>query len=124
MESKERISRRNFLATGAAATATVAAAGFPFVQAASTVVMIMLPMALLLVANHIKDEKTLKLLVGIMIVAGVLGIPRQFFGIRVIPTNTGGLYTMWVILFSAALGLFNRQLTNWQRALTVGFVAN
>ena len=32
MESKSRISRRNFLVTGAAATATAAVAGFPFVQ--------------------------------------------------------------------------------------------
>lgn len=90
---------------------------FPFVQAASTIVMIMLPMALLLVANLIKDEKTLKLLIGIMLIAGVLGIPRQFFGIRLLPVNTGGLYNMWIILYAASLGLFHNGLTKWQRAL-------
>jgi O-antigen ligase len=92
---------------------------FPFVQAASTVVMIMLPMALLMVANFIKDERILKILVGIMIIAGVLGIPRQLWNLRLLPTNTGGLYTMWVILYSAALGLFHRGLTNWQRTLLI-----
>jgi len=93
---------------------------FPFVQAASTIVMIMLPMSLLLVANHVKDERALKILVGIIIVAGILGIPRQFFRSRILPVNTGGLYTMWVILYSAALGLFDRGLNAWLRAILLG----
>lgn len=93
---------------------------FPFVQAASTVVMIMLPMALLLVANHIKKEKTLKLMVGIMIVAGVVGIPRQFFYLRAVPINTGGMYNMWVILLSAALGLYHNGLSKATRTALLG----
>ena len=32
MKAKQKISRRNFLSSGAAATATVAVSGFPFVQ--------------------------------------------------------------------------------------------
>ena len=90
---------------------------FPFVQAASAFVMIMLPTALLIVSNHIKTKQTLKILIGIMIVAGVIGIPRQYLGIRALPVNTGGLFNMWVILFSAALGLFHEGLTKLQRGL-------
>ncbi|MFZ6028805.1 MAG: O-antigen ligase family protein [Chloroflexota bacterium] len=93
---------------------------FPFVQAASALVMIMLPMALLIVVNFVKHERTLMVMVAVILLAGVLGIPRQFFGIRIPPVNTGGMFTMWVILYAGALGLFHAGLKKWQRALLLG----
>jgi len=89
---------------------------FPIVQIASTIVMVMLPMAFFLTANLIRKEQTLKILVAIMLLAGFLGLFRQY-GYLSIPVNVNGLYTMWIISLSTALALFNRQLSRWQRGL-------
>lgn len=94
---------------------------FTLVQLASTVVMIMLPAAFLLVANYVKDTRTIKTMVVLMLIAGVLGLPKQYEIID-LPINTDGLYTMWVVTLAAGLVLFHRKLEWWLRA-GLGFLA-
>lgn len=89
---------------------------FPLVQIVSTVVMVMLPMAFFLTANNIQKEQTLKLLVAIMLLAGFLGLFRQY-GYIDLPINVGGLYYLWVVSLSTGLALFVKQLARWQRGL-------
>ncbi len=98
---------------------------FPFVQAASAVVMIMLPFALLATAHYLTTERQLKVLVAIFIVAGVVGLlPR--FELLNLPVNINGLFNMWVIALAGGLALFHRGLAIWQRgalaALMVAYV--
>lgn len=95
---------------------------FPFVQLASTIVMVMLPGAFLLVANHIENLKLLKAMVAIMLFAGVLGLIRQY-GLASLPINVGGLFTMWIITLSAALALFNRGIPLLARGLLLVLAA-
>jgi O-antigen ligase len=89
---------------------------FPFVQGASTVVMIMLPGAFLLAANLIDDLKIVKAMVAILLAAGVVGLFKQY-EIVYFPFNVGGLYTMWVIVLSAGLGMFAHRLKGVWRGL-------
>ncbi len=86
----------------------------PIVQTASTIVMIMLPAAFLLVANLIQDIKQLKIMVIMMMVAGTMAV---FYRLNLSPVsfiNDGGLFTMWVVALALALALFNRQVS-WVR---------
>ncbi len=83
---------------------------FPFVQLASTVVMIMLPAALLLAANLLDSLNLLKVMVVMMLVAGGLGLIRQY-DLAALPFNVGGLFTMWVITLSAGFAMFGRHLS-------------
>jgi O-antigen ligase len=89
---------------------------FPLVQIASTIVMIMLPMAFLLTANTISKAQTLTILVSVMLLAGFLGLFRQYGHIR-LPVDVNGLYSMWVISLATGLALFNKRLSHWQRGL-------
>lgn len=91
---------------------------FPFVQIASMIVMIMLPMAFFLTDNFIRKERILKVLVTIMLLAGFLGLFRMYGRLQ-LPVNTNGLYAMWVICLSIGLAFFNRQISYWQRGLLV-----
>jgi O-antigen ligase len=81
------------------------------VQVASAVVMIMLPGAFLLMANHVAHLKLLTYMVGLMLFAGAAALAGRFAGIG-LPVNADGLFAMWVISFSVGLALFYRQL-NW-----------
>lgn len=96
---------------------------FPFVQLASAVVMIMLPGAFLLVANHVNNVKLLQAMVTTMLVAGALGLIRQY-GLASIPINVGGLFTMWVTTLSAALVLFNRKIPLLGRGILLALAAS
>jgi len=89
---------------------------FPFVQTASALTMIMLPAALLLVVNYAQDLKTLKVMAGVMLAAGAVGLIRQY-GLAYVPVNTGGMFGLWVISLSVGLVLFARQLRWRYRAL-------
>lgn len=89
---------------------------FPFVQIASTLVMVMLPMAFFLTVNYINKLQTLTILVSVMLLAGFLGLFRQY-GLILLPVDVNGLYTMWIISLSTGLALFNRRLSRWQRGL-------
>jgi hypothetical protein len=84
-------------------------ASFPFVQTASAIVMVMLPLALLIVLNTIQDTKIIKVLVIFMVVAGVLALPKLYLNIN-LPVNTGGMFNMWVINFAYAMILFDQKL--------------
>lgn len=91
---------------------------FPIVQTASAVVMIMLPGALLLVANHVKDIKTLKMMTYIMLVAGVLAFIAAV-GSLPIPVNSRGLFAMWVISLALGQGLFNEKMSTGMRIASI-----
>lgn len=82
---------------------------FFLVQIASTIVMVMLPGAFLLVAHLISNVKLLKVMVILMLVAGGLGLLNSF-GLFRLPINTGGLFTMWVIALATGIAIFNRGL--------------
>jgi O-antigen ligase len=98
---------------------------FPFVQLASTVVMIVLPGAFLLVENHIDNLRLLKAMVALMLFAGVIGLAKRY-ELPSIPVNTEGMFTMWIITLATGLALFNARLPWVKRAslltLTGGFV--
>jgi hypothetical protein len=82
---------------------------FLLVQIASTVVMVMLPLALLLVANQIENLKQLRWMAGLTIGVGIAGLLVDRFGLP-LPVNTGGLVSMWIIVISASLAIFHRRL--------------
>ncbi len=86
---------------------------FSPVQLASAVVMIMLPGAFLLVVNHVKSKQVLMAMTGLMLLAGAIGLIRQY-GIVNLPVNTGGMFGMWIISLSAGLAVF------WNRLHWVG----
>ncbi|MBL8092749.1 MAG: O-antigen ligase family protein [Anaerolineales bacterium] len=94
--------------------AVFVAPSFPFVQSASAVVMIMLPFAFMATAHYLRTERHLKILVGIFIIAGLIGlVPR--FDLFKLPVNIGGMFNMWIIALAAGLALFHRGLTILQR---------
>jgi len=82
---------------------------FLLVQIASTFVMVMLPLALLLVANQIASLKQLRWMAGLTIGVGIAGFLMDRFSLP-LPVNTGGLVSMWVIAISASLAIFQRRL--------------
>jgi O-antigen ligase len=82
---------------------------FAFVQVASTVVMVMLPGTFLLAGNLVDSLKTMKVMVGMLLVAGVIGLVKQY-EIVDFPFNVGGLYTTWIIALSTGLAMFGRRL--------------
>lgn len=83
---------------------------FAFVQIASALTMVMLPGAFLLVANHINNVNFLKILVILMLVAGVIAtFIRYILGLGFVVVNDGGLFTMWIAILGVGMGLFNRE---------------
>lgn len=93
---------------------------FVFVQTASALTMIMLPGAFLLVANHINDLKLFKVMVNIMLVAGVVAVIGRLGFMPVGLVNDSGLFTMWVVSLSVALAFFQDDLSwKWRGLLLV-----
>ncbi len=88
---------------------------FPFVQAGSAIVMIMLPALMLLVIRDMRTERALEILVGMMLAGGALGLIRQYNIIRRFPVNTGGMFNLWVVALALSQALFNEKLHRWQR---------
>lgn len=82
---------------------------FPFVQGASALVMVMLPAAFLMAANLVDSLKMIKVMVAMLLVAGVIGLVKQY-ELFDFPFNTGGLYTTWIIALSAGLAMFGNRL--------------
>jgi len=95
---------------------------FTVVQLASAVVMIMLPAALLMVANFANDLRLLKVMVALMLAAGVLGLVKQFMSLP-LPVNTDGLFIMWIVALSMGMALFDRALATWLRASLLALAA-
>lgn len=89
-----------------------------FVKSASTAVMVLLPLSLLLVSNLIHEEKTLRWMVGIILVIGGLNLVIRFLNIN-LPVNAGGITPMWVVALSVSLALFDRGLS---RAMRIGLL--
>ena len=92
---------------------------FVFVQSAAAFTSIMLPMAFLLVANCINEVKWLKVMAGIMLIAGVLAASPRLdlvsFGV-----NDGGLFSMWIVGLSTGLALFAATMPKMVRGLLLG----
>jgi len=82
---------------------------FLLVQIASTVVMVMLPLALLLAANQVENRKQLRWMAGLTIGVGIAGFLMDQFSLP-IQINTGGLVSMWIIAISVSLAIFQRRL--------------
>jgi O-antigen ligase len=85
----------------------------PIVQTASTVVMIMLPGAFLLVGNHTPNLKLLKIMVIVMLAAGAITVPHRLGFMPFLLANDNGLFTMWIVGLALSIALFNSQLA-WQ----------
>ncbi len=96
---------------------------FPFVQAASAIVMIMLPALMLLVTRDIRTEGGLRALTGIMLTGGVLGLIRQYGLVRHFPVNTGGMFNLWVVVLAFSQALFNRNLSRALRGALLALSA-
>lgn len=82
---------------------------FLLVQIASTIVMVMLPLALLLAANQIENLKQLRWMAGLTVLVGIAGILVDPFGLP-LQVNTDGLVCMWIVTISVSLAIFQRRL--------------
>jgi hypothetical protein len=89
---------------------------FIIVQFATATAMILLPGMLLYMGNHVTDMRIIKIIVGLMLVAGFLGYlwDRHVSPIYI---NTNGLYTLWSVCFLVGLALFNSKLSIFIRGL-------
>lgn len=105
---------------------------FILVQVASTLVMIMLPVAMLLAGNQISNPGQIKWMAGLTIGAGILGLFSYQLNLP-LPVNTGGLVSMWIITISLSLVMFHKKLKGVYRLLLLllcgwwiyrGFVLN
>jgi len=88
---------------------------FTLVRLGALAVMLLSPAALLLVANRFRDERLLKILVGIFVVIGAVGIVVIRGGLNVPLINLRGLFPMWVVSLTLSQALFNRQLKDRYR---------
>jgi O-antigen ligase len=82
---------------------------FPIVQLAATVVMILLPAVMLMVGNLIEEKRTLVWLTAMVLIGGTIGLISEISPID-LTINTGGLFSMWVVSFAVAMGLFNKEI--------------
>ncbi len=105
---------------------------FPFVQLASLAVMLMLPSAMLLVANAVRELRLLRIMVWLMMIAGAAGLVSILTPLD-LPVNTRGLFSMWVVALGTGLALFHRGMGPIPRLLSLaiagfwlyqGFVVN
>jgi O-antigen ligase len=90
------------------------------VQLASAVTMIMLPGAFLLVANNVKKELHLKIMVWLLILAGTVALLNNYLNLP-IPINQSGLFPMWTVALAYSLALFNNNLPNWMRVMLFAY---
>jgi O-antigen ligase len=95
---------------------------FLFVQGATAVVMVLLPLVLLLTANTIKSEGEIKALVAVMLIGGVPGFLSEN-GVFPWPIATRGMFTLWVVSIAASLILFNRKTAWPMRVFLAGLTA-
>ena len=82
---------------------------FPFVQLASTLVIIMSVLTMLMTGNLVTKEATLILMVSIFLIGGVMGLIRNFLKID-LPINSAGLFAMWAVSIASALAIFNQKI--------------
>jgi O-antigen ligase len=84
---------------------------FPKVQLGALGTMILSPAATLLVANHLKTTKHLKILAGFFVTAAGIGLLKTLSGVNLPFLNTSGLFPLWVIMLTAGQALFNNSLS-------------
>jgi O-antigen ligase len=92
-----------------------------FVQISQALVMLCLGGLYLLVVNHLPTLKWLKALTVLLLAGGVLGLVNEFV-IVILPVQTRGTFTMWVVSVSLALLLFHRRLNVRTRLLLFALV--
>jgi hypothetical protein len=90
---------------------------FPFVQAASTFVILLLGGAFLLVVNAVDDLCIVKVIVILFLAVSILG----YLELGLVQTR--GVYTMWVIALAYSQALFNQRLPWWLRVACLGLTA-
>ncbi|HIE39410.1 MAG TPA: hypothetical protein EYP77_10170 [Anaerolineae bacterium] len=90
---------------------------WPFVQLGGLAVMVLLPGAFLLAANHLGEVRWISLLVLLLLVIGTiyifgdrLHLPVRFLQVR-------PLFPMWMICLSYTLAITDRKLPLWVRGL-------
>jgi hypothetical protein len=88
---------------------------FIWVRAGALAAIVLSPAALLLVANHFREERWLKTLVGVFCAAGVVGIIAAIIGLSLPLLNLRGLFPMWIVSLTLSQALFNRQLQDSYR---------
>lgn len=92
---------------------------FIFVQIAATLVMILLPGAMILTANVIKNQKSMQVIVIATIIAGILDLVNNFLKLK-LPINGNGLFGMWFVAVCTGQALFNNELSKiWRICLMV-----
>ena len=92
-------------------------ATFLFVQIGAASVMVISPAITLLVGNLITSEKQLKIMVGIMLAVGVIGLVENFLNVNLF-TVIGGLTSAWVITLSYGMALYNHKIKKlWKYSL-------
>lgn len=87
---------------------------FPIVQITSGIVMVMLPVLYLMLANLVKDERVIKIMVAVMLAAGVVGLMSAVFRLY-LPVNARGMFALWVVGLAYSLALFNYNLSRYLR---------
>lgn len=113
--------------------------GSPFVAVASAAVMVLLPVTLLMVANLVRDERWLQVMVWLFLGEGLISlIIELIIDLGIGPTatitrlvqyngfvwiNTHGLFSMWYLILALALAIFHRQLRPATRAALLIYAA-
>ncbi len=92
---------------------------FTLVQIATTVVMVMLPAAFLLVSYRVNDLKVIKVMAFMMILGSILGYFYEQ-GSSFWEINTQGLFTMWVVTIAMGIAFFDQRLSVVLRGLLLG----
>ncbi|HNZ02332.1 MAG TPA: hypothetical protein PLS77_12960 [Anaerolineaceae bacterium] len=95
---------------------------FPFVQIASTLVIIISVMTMVLTGNLIKKTSTLALIVILFIIGGVMGLIRNFTKFQ-LPINCAGLYAMWAVALASSMAFFHHNIPLIVRGLLLVFSA-
>jgi O-antigen ligase len=96
-------------------------ATFIFVQLGATSVMVISPAVTLMVGNVITSERQLKIMVGIMLLIGVIGLAENFLNVNLL-TVIGGLTSAWVVALAFGLALFNDQINRYWKWLLFALV--
>jgi len=94
---------------------------FVFVQLGAASVMVISPAVTLLVANLIDSLRHIKIMVGIILAIGVIGLVENFLNVNLL-TVIGGLTSAWIVCIAFGLALFNDHIRlGWKVAL-IGLV--
>jgi hypothetical protein len=82
---------------------------FTLAQIVASLVIVFLPVALLMMGNFIESTRPLVILSVLMIVAGVIGLIKNFSGLE-LPVDTRGLFDLWVTGLAIGFAFFVKKL--------------